>query len=127
MGSKATARAQGVNSSTRFFFGAGFFAEPGVAAGFGAGFAMVLAGGGGSSSISICAGSEVAAAAGVASTGFVSAVMAAVVLAVASPAFSEVVIRSRFLDFTGKYVYHCHILDHEDMGMMGVVEVVAPA
>ncbi len=43
------------------------------------------------------------------------------------PAFGEVVIRSRFLDFTGKYVYHCHILDHEDAGMMGVVEVVAPA
>ncbi|MFN8674940.1 MAG: multicopper oxidase family protein [Thermomicrobiales bacterium] len=42
------------------------------------------------------------------------------------PAFGEVVIRSRFLDFTGKYVYHCHILDHEDMGMMGIVEVVAP-
>ena len=43
------------------------------------------------------------------------------------PAFGEVVIRSRFLDFPGKFVYHCHILDHEDMGMMGVVEVVAPA
>ena len=43
------------------------------------------------------------------------------------PAFGEVVIRSRFLDFTGKYVYHCHILDHEDKGMMGVVEVVALA
>lgn len=40
------------------------------------------------------------------------------------PAFGEAVIRSRFLDFTGKYVYHCHILDHEDMGMMGIVEVV---
>ena len=36
-----------------------------------------------------------------------------------------ITIRSRFLDFTGKYVYHCHILDHEDMGMMGIVEVVA--
>lgn len=43
------------------------------------------------------------------------------------PAFGEVVIRSRFLDFPGKFVYHCHILDHEDKGMMGVVEVVAPA
>lgn len=43
------------------------------------------------------------------------------------PAFGEVVIRSRFLDFPGKFVYHCHLLDHEDMGMMGVVEVVSTA
>jgi FtsP/CotA-like multicopper oxidase with cupredoxin domain len=40
------------------------------------------------------------------------------------PAFGEVVMRTRFLDFPGKFVYHCHILDHEDQGMMGVVEVV---
>jgi suppressor of ftsI len=40
------------------------------------------------------------------------------------PAFGEIVIRTRFLDFPGKFVYHCHILDHEDMGMMGIVEVV---
>lgn len=41
------------------------------------------------------------------------------------PADGEIVIRTRFLDFPGKFVYHCHILDHEDQGMMGVVEVVA--
>ena len=23
----------------------------------------------------------------------------------------------------GKFVYHCHAVDHEDKGMMGVVEV----
>src|SRR5829696_3729641 len=40
------------------------------------------------------------------------------------PAFGEIVIRTCFLDFPGKFVYHCHILDHEDRGMMGVVEVV---
>ena len=40
------------------------------------------------------------------------------------PEFGEIVIRTRFLDFTGKYVYHCHILSHEDLGMMGIVEVV---
>jgi suppressor of ftsI len=40
------------------------------------------------------------------------------------PAFGEIVIRTRFLDYTGRFVYHCHILDHEDLGMMGVVEVV---
>ncbi|MFT4041306.1 MAG: multicopper oxidase family protein, partial [Thermomicrobiales bacterium] len=43
------------------------------------------------------------------------------------PAFDEIVMRTRFLDFPGKFVYHCHILDHEDMGMMGIVEVVDPA
>ena len=32
--------------------------------------------------------------------------------------------RSRFVDFTGQYVLHCHILAHEDRGMMTVVEVV---
>ena len=32
--------------------------------------------------------------------------------------------RSRFVDFTGQYVLHCHILAHEDRGMMELVEVV---
>jgi FtsP/CotA-like multicopper oxidase with cupredoxin domain len=31
----------------------------------------------------------------------------------------------RFDDFPGKWMFHCHILDHEDHGMMGVLEVVA--
>ncbi len=31
--------------------------------------------------------------------------------------------RVRFEDFAGKAVYHCHILDHEDLGMMGVIEM----
>ena len=30
----------------------------------------------------------------------------------------------RFEDFTGKYIYHCHNLEHEDMGMMRNYEVV---
>lgn len=29
----------------------------------------------------------------------------------------------RFEDFPGLWMYHCHILDHEDEGMMGVLEV----
>ncbi len=33
--------------------------------------------------------------------------------------------RVKFADFQGKAFYHCHILDHEDLGMMGVVEMVA--
>ncbi|MGH8978187.1 MAG: multicopper oxidase domain-containing protein [Acidimicrobiia bacterium] len=35
----------------------------------------------------------------------------------------DVVVRARFTDFTGKFVFHCHILNHEDLGMMAVVEV----
>lgn len=42
-------------------------------------------------------------------------------------AFGEVVIRSRFLDFMGKTVYHCHVLPHEDRGMMGIVEIDSDA
>ncbi|MEO5992513.1 MAG: multicopper oxidase family protein [Arthrobacter sp.] len=32
-------------------------------------------------------------------------------------------VRIAFRDFSGRSVYHCHILDHEDLGMMGVIEV----
>ena len=39
------------------------------------------------------------------------------------PAGGEIVIRMHFTDFTGEYVYHCHILNHEDHGMMGTVLV----
>jgi FtsP/CotA-like multicopper oxidase with cupredoxin domain len=34
----------------------------------------------------------------------------------------RVVFRTRFEDFAGTWVHHCHILLHEDMGMMQVVE-----
>jgi FtsP/CotA-like multicopper oxidase with cupredoxin domain len=37
------------------------------------------------------------------------------------PARSQVKVRVAFEDFGGKTVYHCHILDHEDRGMMGTV------
>ena len=37
------------------------------------------------------------------------------------PARSRVRVRIPFEDFTGTTVYHCHILDHEDLGMMGVI------
>ncbi len=36
----------------------------------------------------------------------------------------SVTFRSRFIDFKGAYVMHCHMLAHEDMGMMQTVEVV---
>ncbi len=32
--------------------------------------------------------------------------------------------RMRFADFSGKFVWHCHALNHEDMGMMQLVDVV---
>ena len=35
----------------------------------------------------------------------------------------EVVIRNKFTDFTGWFVYHCHILAHEDIGMMATIQV----
>ena len=31
---------------------------------------------------------------------------------------------TNFLDFTGRFVDHCHIVSHEDLGMMEIVEVV---
>ncbi|WP_370257244.1 multicopper oxidase family protein [Cryobacterium sp. Hh38] len=37
------------------------------------------------------------------------------------PARSTVRVRIAFDDFSGRTVYHCHILDHEDRGMMGVI------
>ncbi|HEV7806289.1 MAG TPA: multicopper oxidase domain-containing protein [Solirubrobacteraceae bacterium] len=35
----------------------------------------------------------------------------------------EVVIRQRFEQFSGWYVFHCHILEHEDAGMMATIQV----
>ncbi|MBC7719738.1 MAG: multicopper oxidase domain-containing protein [Chitinophagaceae bacterium] len=40
------------------------------------------------------------------------------------PPNGSITFRMRFVDFTGKYVWHCHALDHEDLGMMQLVEVV---
>ena len=37
------------------------------------------------------------------------------------PAGSSTVVRIPFEWLTGRTVYHCHILDHEDNGMMGVI------
>ncbi len=38
------------------------------------------------------------------------------------PAMGQVTVRVPVRDFGGRTVYHCHVLDHEDLGMMGVVE-----
>ena len=41
-------------------------------------------------------------------------------------AFQETVrIRVPFWQFAGRTVYHCHILDHEDKGMMGILDINA--
>lgn len=39
--------------------------------------------------------------------------------------YESVTIRVRFEDFVGRTVYHCHILDHEDQGMMGILDISA--
>ncbi|HQJ34970.1 MAG TPA: multicopper oxidase domain-containing protein, partial [Rhodoglobus sp.] len=39
------------------------------------------------------------------------------------PARSSSTVRIAFEDFGGTAVYHCHILDHEDNGMMGIISV----
>ena len=35
-------------------------------------------------------------------------------------------VQGRFVDFAGQYVLHCHILAHEDRGMMMMVQVSRP-
>jgi FtsP/CotA-like multicopper oxidase with cupredoxin domain len=42
------------------------------------------------------------------------------------PRGGSITFRSRFLDFTGKFVLHCHMMNHEELGMMQVVEVYQP-
>lgn len=36
---------------------------------------------------------------------------------------AELRVRSRYTKFTGKFVLHCHILGHEDLGMMEDIEI----
>jgi FtsP/CotA-like multicopper oxidase with cupredoxin domain len=40
------------------------------------------------------------------------------------PPFGSLTVRSRFADYVGIFVWHCHILFHEDKGMMQMAEVV---
>jgi FtsP/CotA-like multicopper oxidase with cupredoxin domain len=49
---------------------------------------------------------------------------AGVVLADGTFVAGKVTIRQHFVDFTGTFVLHCHILGHEDRGMMQLVRVV---
>ncbi len=45
---------------------------------------------------------------------------------IALPPKGSVTFLTNFTDFTGKFVIHCHNLNHEDMGMMHSVEVISP-
>ncbi|HEX2280318.1 MAG TPA: multicopper oxidase family protein [Thermomicrobiales bacterium] len=38
------------------------------------------------------------------------------------PRDGSLTFRSRFLDFTGKTVLHCHMMNHEELGMMQLIE-----
>jgi FtsP/CotA-like multicopper oxidase with cupredoxin domain len=38
----------------------------------------------------------------------------------------SITFRTRFADYPGRFVYHCHNLFHEDQGMMAVIDVVRP-
>ena len=42
------------------------------------------------------------------------------------PAGGAEVVRMRFRDFTGETVFHCHIVDHEDQGMMKNILILGP-
>lgn len=39
------------------------------------------------------------------------------------PRNGSLTFRSRFADFAGRYVLHCHMMNHEEMGMMQLIEV----
>ena len=41
-----------------------------------------------------------------------------------SSGIKPIIMYTRYLDYIGQFVMHCHILDHEDLGMMEVDEVV---
>ena len=40
------------------------------------------------------------------------------------PRNGSLTFRSRFLDFPGKTVLHCHMMNHEELGMMQLIEIV---
>ena len=42
------------------------------------------------------------------------------------PGKYTVIVRTRYQRYIGDYVLHCHILDHEDQGMMQIIRVALP-
>lgn len=43
------------------------------------------------------------------------------------PGSGSITFRTRFTDFAGKTVLHCHMMNHEELGMMQVIEFVTSA
>jgi spore coat protein A len=41
------------------------------------------------------------------------------------PPSGQIVVAARFEGYTGRYLFHCHNLEHEDLGMMADYEIVA--
>jgi hypothetical protein len=44
-----------------------------------------------------------------------------------TPTSNPIKIRIQFLDYLGEFVYHCHRVDHEDMGMMALTNIIPEA
>ena len=42
-----------------------------------------------------------------------------------APPNGQITVAARFSGYTGKYLFHCHNLEHEDLGMMGDFEITA--
>jgi FtsP/CotA-like multicopper oxidase with cupredoxin domain len=42
------------------------------------------------------------------------------------PLGGSITFRTLFADFTGRSVFHCHLVPHSDLGMMAVFEVLPP-
>jgi Multicopper oxidase len=38
----------------------------------------------------------------------------------------SITFESNFVDYPGKFVEHCHVVSHEDLGMMSAIEVIPP-
>ena len=36
----------------------------------------------------------------------------------------SITFESNFVDYPGRFVEHCHIVSHEDLGMMSEIEIV---
>ena len=42
-----------------------------------------------------------------------------------APPGGEITVAARFKGYTGRYLFHCHNLEHEDLGMMADYEIIA--
>jgi spore coat protein A len=41
-----------------------------------------------------------------------------------APPNGQITVAARFQGYTGKYLFHCHNLEHEDLGMMADYEII---